>query len=241
MVTECLSRYDRTSENLYRSSNDVPPSADVHEYDAEDDDYSVDEDKMAELLQESQIPLFEGSSSNRLVATLHLLKCFTIFGVPIAFADELLKLMSELLPERNTLPKTYYEGRKYLSKLGMTYNSIHACGNGCCLFRKELQEATKCPKCNESRYTSDSSKCPVKVLRHFPLIPRLKRMFRCTLLAQLMKWHARRTKNGDKVECVPDSKAWQHIDATYLEFRREERNLRLGMALDGVNLFRTSP
>jgi hypothetical protein len=37
------------------------------------------------------------------------------------------------------------------------------------------------------------------------------------------------------MECVPDSKAWKHIDSIFHEFASEEKNIRLGLALDGVN------
>jgi hypothetical protein len=208
MVTECLGRYDNMPKHTNGGATNLPPSVDVEGLDLADDDSNVDNNQMADRLQEAQIPLFEGSKNNRLVTTLLLLNCFAIFGVLIAFANELLKLLSEVLLERKTLPKSHYEGRKYLSKLGMTYDSIHTCGNGFCFFRKELKVATKCPKCNESRYTSDSSKRSVKVLCHFPLIPRLKKMFQYHRLAELLKWNATRKKDGNKVECVPDSKAW---------------------------------
>ena len=39
------------------------------------------------------------------------------------------------------------------------------------------------------------------------------------------------------VECVSDSKAWKHIDSVYPVFALEEKNIRLGFALDGVNPF----
>jgi hypothetical protein len=168
---------------------------------------------------------------------LLLLNCFAVFEVSIAFADELLKLLRELLPENNTLPRSHYKARKYLSKLGMTYNSIDACRNGCCLFRKELEDARECPICKVPRYTSQNSRRPVKVLRHFPLILCLKRLFRCTRLAELTKWHVSRTREGNNVECVPDSKAWDHINHVFLDFGCKDRNVKLGMVLDGVNPF----
>ena len=77
----------------------------------------------------------------------------------------------------------------------------------------------------------------MKVLWHFSLIPCLKQMFRCIHLVELNKWQARRKKEGNNEECVSDSKAWKHIDSLYPDFASEERNIRLGMALDGVNLF----
>ncbi len=37
------------------------------------------------------------------------------------------------------------------------------------------------------------------------------------------------------MESVPDSKSWKHINVVYPEFASEDRNIRLGLALDGVN------
>jgi len=47
------------------------------------------------------------------------------------------------------------------------------------LFRKDLVNLDNCPKCKESRWVdADGAKqLPKKVLRYFPLIPRLKKMF----------------------------------------------------------------
>jgi hypothetical protein len=125
------------------------------------------------LLREARTPLYAGSSSNRLASILMVLNCCTTFGVSNSFVDELLKLLHEsILPKGNTLPKTFHEAKGLLMKLGLSYNTIHACRDGCCLFRKELEDATECPICHKSRYVDNSKSVPVKVLRHFPLIPR---------------------------------------------------------------------
>jgi hypothetical protein len=191
------------------------------------------------LLREAGTPLYEGSPSNRLTSTLLLLVCCTTFAVPNNFVDELLKLLKEtILPKDNTLPKSYYEAKCMLMKLGLSYDSIHACRDGCCLFRKDLSDAAECPTCHKSRYVDNSKTIPVKVLRHFPLIPRLRRMYSCTRLAELMKWHVT-GKSEDKVmRSVVDSKAWDHVNNRWPWFAKEERNVRLGLALDGVNPFK---
>ena len=191
------------------------------------------------LLSEARTPLYAGSSSDRLTSILMVLNCCTTFGVSNSFVDELLKLLHEsILPKGNTLPKTFYEAKCLLMKLGLSYNTIHACRDGCCLFRKELEGATECPICHKSRYIDNSKSVPVKVLRHFPLIPRLRRMYSCTRLAELMKWHVD-GKSKDKVmRSVVDSKAWKHVNSKWPEFAKEGRNVRLGLALDGVNPFR---
>jgi hypothetical protein len=113
------------------------------------DNYDANVLDMTELLEESIIPLYEGCNTNWLVATLLLLNCFVVFGVSPAFANEMLKLMKELLLGENTLPKSHYEVQKYMAKIGLSYNSIYTCKNGCCPFRKELNYAKKYPKCDK--------------------------------------------------------------------------------------------
>ena len=204
MISECLGRYDRVGNG--GNTEFVDTSDGAEDWDNQNggyEDESAEED-MAKLLEESKTLLYEGCSTNCLIAMLLLLNCFAIFGVSNACADEMLKLMKEILPSKNTLPKSYYEARKYLGCMGLSYNSIHACRNGCCLYRKELTDVVNCPKCGAAKYTSEKSHRAVKILRYFPLIPRLRRMFRCASLADLNKWHAKREKAGDHVECVLD-------------------------------------
>jgi len=86
--------------------------------------------------------------------------------------------LSAALPECD-LPKSYDDAKKYLRELGLGYNSIHVCNNNCVLFQKDYAELDACPKCKESRWedAGGNKRVPHKVLRHFPIIPRLKRIF----------------------------------------------------------------
>lgn len=214
MVTECFARYDN-----------IPPATydgiDEDENDSALEDNDLNNVDLTTVIEESNIPLYEGSQTKLLVAVLLLFNCFTVFGVSITCADEILNVITKLLPKGNKLPKSHWEGKKFLRNLGLSYNSIHACRNGCCLFRRELAEALSCPKCGEMRYISDNSTRAAKILRHFPLIPRLLRMFRCARLAQLTKWHTSRKELDGNMESVPDSKAWKHINIVYPAFAFE--------------------
>ena len=67
------------------------------------------------------------------------------------------------------------------------------------------------------------------------LIPHLRRMYSCTQLAELMKWHVGGKRKDKVMRSVVDSKAWNHVNNRWPEFAKEERNVRLGLALDGVN------
>ena len=97
----------------------------------------------------------------------------------------------------------------------------------------------ECSQCGSSRYREDviGKAIPVKVLRHFPIIPRIKSMFRCKDIARLMTWH-QSTRSTDEVMRVPaDSPAWKHIEEKWPTFWEEPRNIRLGLAMDGINPF----
>ncbi|MCO5556418.1 hypothetical protein L7F22_009967 [Adiantum nelumboides] len=137
------------------------------------------------------------------------------------------------------MPESRNAAKKTLATLGLDYESIHACPNDHVLFRKELAKEVHCPQCHASRYREDvqGNKVPAKVLRHFPLIPRIKHMFRCKEIAGLMSWHAN-NKSIDGMMRVPaDSPAWKHIETKWPWFEREPRHLRLGLGTDGVNPF----
>ena len=57
-----------------------------------------------------------------------------------------------------------------------------------------------------------------KVLRYFPLIPRLRRLYSCPKIAKDMRWHdTDHTKDG-KLRHLADALAWKAFDAQYPKF-----------------------
>ena len=127
MVTECFARYDNIPPATYDGIDE-----DENDCALEDDDLNnVD---LTTVIEGSNIPLYEGSQTKLLVAVLLLFNCFTVFGVSNTCADEILNVITKLLPKGNKLPKSHWEKKKFLRNLGFSYNSIHACRNGCCLF-----------------------------------------------------------------------------------------------------------
>ncbi len=103
------------------------------------------------------------------------------------------------------------------------------------MFRGELKGTTSCPKCKKSRFVEGLDIVLYKVLRHFPLIPRLKQMYRCPNLVDLMTWHNANKSIDRLVHSICDSKSWKHIDMTWPDFATDPHNIRLGLTLDGVN------
>ncbi|XP_058092469.1 uncharacterized protein LOC131238899 [Magnolia sinica] len=84
---------------------------------------------------------------------------------------------------------------------------------------------------------SKVKKIPAKTLWHFPLIPRLQRLFMEAQTAKNMKWH---DKGRTKDECMrhpADSPAWKSFDEQHPNFSYDSRNVRLGLTTDGFNPF----
>ncbi len=62
-------------------------------------------------------------------------------------------------------------------------------------------------------------------------------MYRARHTSKMMTWHARNKNIDGKIHHVPNNKAWEHIDNTWPNFATEPRNVKLGLATDGVNPF----
>ncbi|XP_060194586.1 uncharacterized protein LOC132623787 isoform X2 [Lycium barbarum] len=198
--------------------------------------------KFDTLLEEAERELYPGckkfSKLLFLVKLLHLKvynqwsnKSFTM----------LLELLKEALPNGETLPKSYYDAKSMLQGLGLGYISIHACTNDCVLYWAEHKDRQKSPHCGTSRWKIDNGrdkKIPHKVLRYFPLKPRLQRLFMSKKISEDLRWHKEKHLDEANVLRHPaDSEAWKEFDMNHQWFAQEPRNIRLGLATDGFNPF----
>jgi hypothetical protein len=121
------------------------------------------------LNDECRTPLFCGSDLSRLDSTLLFMNGCRTHKVTNACITELLHLFSKvILPLPNSLPTSEVVATTMVSRLGLRYDAIDACRNGCVLFRLENAELETCPICEAGRYKRVGlSRVPVKVLRHF--------------------------------------------------------------------------
>ena len=78
-----------------------------------------------------------------------------------------------------------------------------------------------------------------KSLAFFSLKDRLQRLFIYFKTARWMTWHndGRSLRENGEMRHPADSPAWLHFDSQYPDFAVENRNVRLGLANDGFNLF----
>jgi len=181
-----------------------------------------------------------------------ILKLYHIKGM-CKISDKGMSMVLDLMKEAFThakLPDSFNDMKKVIRKLGMTYESIHACPNDCMLYWEADAEREICKVCEASRWKENTkstnsgsekkkSKAPAKVLRYFPLKPRLQRLFMSSKTATHMRWHATASNNDGKLRHPRDGRAWKEFDQNHPEFASDPRHVRLGLATDGFNPFGT--
>jgi hypothetical protein len=193
----------------------------------------------AVVLDEMKQTLHPGSPFTKFSFVVRLLHIKSFYRISNVAFNAILKLLSLSFPQCS-LPASYNEAKKLIRVLGLGYESIHVCPNNCVLFRKDYAKKDECPVCEESRWKDGEgkNKSPQKVLRHFPLIPRLKRMFSSKKISEEAQWHKLKRKVVENELNHPaDGKAWKDFDKQHGWFAEDPRNIRLGLATDGFNPF----
>ena len=214
----------------------------------------VPNDQFDKVRGDAETPLFPGCKKySRLTFILTLLEIKTESGWADAGFSRMLAALSDMFPDNNAVPKTMYEAKKILRKMGMDYQKIHACPNDCVLYRNEYEGLQKCPKCQEPRYKqrkdvdgdedddeTDNPKKgePAKVMWYLPVVPRFKRLFASATGAENLRWHCDERMFDDRYLRHPaDSPQWKKLDSMFPAFGSDPRNLRLGLCTDGFNPF----
>ncbi|MED6141860.1 hypothetical protein PIB30_118316 [Stylosanthes scabra] len=204
------------------------------------------------LVEEASQELFPGCKRfTRLSFTirLYLLKC--LHGWSKASFTSLLELLKEGIPSLN-IPTSFDKTKNMVKNLGLDYNKIDACPNDCMLYRGEHANDSSCHVCGASRFIEHTAveeddvtssrkprKVAAKTLRHFPLIPRLQRLFMCTRTVDAMTWHHNERLKDGLLRHPDDGEMWKAFDSRHQDFACEPRNVRLGLASDSFNPFRT--
>jgi hypothetical protein len=141
--------------------------------------------------------------------------------------EGMLKIVRDKLPENNELPLTTYEAKQTVCPLGLEVQKIHAYPNDCILYRGTKQENLEaCLVCKEIRYKiwrdddrgapegtpPKMTKVSVMVVWYFPIIPRLKHLFRNKENSKLMRWHKSDHKQDHMLRHPADGSQWRKID-----------------------------
>jgi len=110
---------------------------------------------MYDTLQiDSKKPSYLGcnNSLTLLSVVLSLVNVKAEYGWSDKSFSSLHQVVHDMLPNKNTLPKSYYQAKKILCLMGMKYQKIYACPNDCILYRHEFEEMQKYPRCGLSRF-----------------------------------------------------------------------------------------
>ncbi|XP_068486422.1 uncharacterized protein [Phaseolus vulgaris] len=199
-----------------------------------------------DLLLDANAPLYKGSSDSKLSMCVRLLACKSNWNIPDQCLEFISKMLLDATPTKIGLPKSYYDAKRLVSKLGLQTKRIDCCVDGCMLFYdneygKNDGALLRCKFCHKSRYhhqntrPSNKKPVPVKAMFYLPIIPRLQRMYASTQTAGQMTWHYDNRSNNGVLRHPCDGEAWKHFDTIYPDFSVEARNVRLGLCSDGFN------
>ncbi|XP_058763128.1 uncharacterized protein LOC131636533 [Vicia villosa] len=214
-----------------------------------------DLNKVKELMEDGNQELYLGCTKySKLSFIVRLYHIKILCGATDKTFSMIIELLNDVFPHAK-LPASFYEAKKMIKRIGLSYNKIHACPNHCMLYWGSLEDEKrdKCKICTTSRWKLDENNSssndvmeatkkkqkPAKILRHFPLIPRLQRLYTSSKTAELLKWHAMVANPDGLLRHPRDSKAWKEFDSFYPEFSLDPRNVRLALATDGFNPFGT--
>ncbi|KAK1651836.1 hypothetical protein QYE76_069641 [Lolium multiflorum] len=191
----------------------------------------------AELIEEAKRAASDGGTMSRFSLTVKLLQAKSYYRISNVAFNAILLILALQYPN-SSIPKSYEEALSIIGRLGLGYDSIHVCPNNCVLFRKDYAKENNCPKCKASRWKDADGRrqIPEKVLRHFPLIPRLQRMFLSKEQSKEVQWHKLKRQDVENDLSHPaDGDAWKDFDNIHKDFAADARNIRLGLATDGFN------
>ncbi|XP_057746568.1 uncharacterized protein LOC130965827 [Arachis stenosperma] len=170
--------------------------------------------KFYKLIHDAHQELYPGCKDfTKLSTIVRLIHIKNLHGWSNVSFNMLLQLLNELLPEGSCLPSTYKE---------------------CKYKMKKVQSAKRKVSCKVT-----SRPIPAKILRYFPLKPGIKKLFISSKTADLMTWHNKGCKNNGKLRHPTDSPAWKTFDSLHSNFALEPRNVRMGLASDGFNPYKT--
>ncbi|XP_039138852.1 uncharacterized protein LOC120276193 [Dioscorea cayenensis subsp. rotundata] len=173
---------------------------------------SKEASKFYKLLEDMNGKLYDGSKHSTLYFCICLFHLKCMCGMTGKWLDYLIDFLKEFFPMA-AIPANSRESKKVIKDLGLGYEKIHSCPN-------------------------DFHKRPAKVMRYFPLIPRLQRIFMSSKTCTDMSWHANSRKKDGNLRHPADVEAWRSFDARYPDFAYDPRNVRLGLSSDGFNAFK---
>ncbi|XP_017415953.1 uncharacterized protein LOC108326871 [Vigna angularis] len=223
VINEAVGHYRQEGTNTGRSQP-------LGEDDVSNERPRENHNEFNEFLNDGNQILCDGSKYTKLEFVIKLYHIKVLCGLSDKAMTMILDLLRDAFSEAK-LPLSFYEAKKIINKLGLNYTKIDACPNHCMLYlRDDEKDLQTCKHCGTSRWNpKKKKKQPTKVLRYFPLKPRLQRLFMCSKTAKHMRWHSSENKDG-VIRHPRDGEAWKTFIVMHPEFALDPRNVHLGLA-----------
>lgn len=136
------------------------------------------------MIEAAKEPLYLGSKETVLGATIEFLSIKSNTNMSQATYNHVVSTHKRMFPKPNKAVSNFYEAKKLVRQLGLSYEKIDARKNDCMFFYKKDVSKRKCSVCGHSRYkprrkgsTKHKTNVPFKQLRYMPLISRLQRLY----------------------------------------------------------------
>ncbi|XP_023760082.1 uncharacterized protein LOC111908491 [Lactuca sativa] len=161
------------------------------------------------------------------------------YHIPEKSYDAIFHVINDVLPEENSMVGSLYESKKLIQVLRLPEEMIKCCRFGCMIYWRGDKDLYRSKFCNADRYKRSKnlarcSRVSYKRIHHFPLTPRLKRLYASQATTASMQWHSEDHGHDAGVMCHPsDSGAWKHFDKIHPTFAAEIHNVRLGLSTNG--------
>jgi hypothetical protein len=133
-------------------------------------------------LKDFDEPLWDGCTNHSKLSVVA--QVFTIksdYGLSEIGYNRIIEWVRSILLERNKLKENFYVAKSMMKPLGIGYQKIDMCPNFYMMYYLENAELTKCMTCGHSRYKPRTSMrktlMAYKILRYFPITPRLQKLF----------------------------------------------------------------
>ncbi|XP_028223594.1 uncharacterized protein LOC114405148 [Glycine soja] len=212
MINDAFEQYRQHDPN-------VGASQPLNEDEIVNDEPREDHNGFYELLNDGSQTLYEGSKYTKLEFIIKLYHIKVLCGLSNKAMTMILDLLNDAF-EKAKFPPSIYEAKKIINKLGLNYKKIDACPKHCMLYLGDDEKSLDaCKHCGTSRWKPNKKKkIAAKVLRYFPLKPRLQRLFTCRKTTKDMRWHVLEDNKDGLLRHPRDGEAWKTFDLIHPEF-----------------------
>ncbi|KAG8474821.1 hypothetical protein CXB51_031544 [Gossypium anomalum] len=189
--------------------------------------------KFYNLLNEMNEELYEGSKYSKLSFCIHLFHLKCLGGWTGNSFTMLLEFLRDMFPFVK-IPQSCQNMKRLIKDLGLGYDKIHSYPNDYMLNWGDQKNQQSCHVCGGAQLR----KKPIKILRYFPIIPRLQRLFMSSKTADSMRWHNDQRTDDGLLRHPVDSLSCKSFDSKFPSFASYPQNVRLGLVANGFNPFK---